>query len=132
MIKSRQVVRKVIELTITGKLSPKEASALLESSVRTVHNYVKRYSEQGPNGLIDHRCGHYRKVSPEMRDAIVECRMLRPQRSARWIRNWLKLTVSPETVRQVLAKHHLKHGGINRSNTSPAAPDHEKRRPFVW
>jgi transposase len=105
MIKSREVIRKVTELTIDGKLSRKEASELLEASLRTVHNYVKRYLEQGPAGLIDHRRGHYRKLSPQMEMEIVACKTLRPQRSARWIRNWLKLNVSPETVRQVLAKH---------------------------
>jgi transposase len=106
MIKSREVVRRVTELTIDGALSRKEASELLEASVRTVHNYVKRYLEQGPDGLIDHRRGHHRKLSLEMEKQIIACKVLRPQRSARWIRNWLKLNVSPETVRQVLAKHH--------------------------
>jgi transposase len=106
MIKSREVVRRVTELTIDGKLSRREASELLEASLRTVQNYVKRYLDQGPDGLIDHRCGHYRKLSPEMEKRILACKMLRPERSARWIRNWRKLNVSQETVRQVLAKHH--------------------------
>lgn len=106
MIKSREVIRRVTELTIDGTLSRKEASELLEASVRTVQNYVKRYLERGPDGLIDHRHGHHRKLSPEMEKEIVACKVLRPERSAHWIRNWLKLDVSAETVRQVLAKHH--------------------------
>lgn len=104
-MKSRELVRRVTELIIEGKLSRKEASEILEASVRTVHNYVKKYLEQGADGLIDHRHGHHRKLSLEMEEQIIACKALRPQRSARWIRNRLKLNVSPERVRQVLAKY---------------------------
>jgi hypothetical protein len=54
---------------------------------------------QGAAGLIDHRRGIYRKVTPEIEKQIVQCKLQKPERSARWIRNRLKLAVSVETVR---------------------------------
>ena len=92
-------------MVIYEKLSRNEAAELLETSVRSVHNYVKQYLQHGPQRLLDHRRGHYRKLTPEVEAQIVACKRQKSERSARWIRNRLKLNVSVETVRQVLVKY---------------------------
>jgi transposase len=109
MLKSKEIAAKVTEMVIEGQLSRLEAAELLEATLRTIHNYVKKYVKHGPEGLIDHRCGHHRKLTSEQVARIVECKVQRPHRSARWIRDWLKLPVSVETVRQTLMKHGLNH-----------------------
>jgi transposase len=100
-------------MVVDKRLNPDMAAKLLETSVRTIANYKKKYIRQGALGLVDQRRGHFRKVTPETERKIVECKLQKPHRSARWIRHWLKLDVSVETVRQVLVKHHLNSNGIN-------------------
>src|SRR5262249_36068514 len=55
VIKGRQIVIKVTEMVIRGKLSRNDAAELLETSVRSIHNYVKQYLQSGPERLLDHR-----------------------------------------------------------------------------
>jgi transposase len=117
MTKNIELIGKVIQMVIDGKLSHRDAADLLETSVRTIHNYVKRYLEQGQEGLVDHRRSNNHKLNPEIERRIVECKAQRPQRSAHWIRNWLKLSVSDEAVRRVLAKHHFTNGRIHVSKS---------------
>jgi transposase len=106
MVRSRKIVARVTKMVVDGELSRREAAELLEGSVRTIHNYIKRYSQHGEAGLADHRGGRYHKLSPEKVRQIIQCKTRRPQRSARWIRDWLKLDVSVETVRLILIKYH--------------------------
>jgi len=103
----RQAVRKSIRRVINGNLARKDAAKLLRVSLRTVHNYVRKFLDHGPEGLLDHRRGHFRKIGPEQEVRIVACKLDGPGRSARWIRDRLKLAVSVEAVRQVLLKHEL-------------------------
>jgi transposase len=99
MIQSKEIVRRVMEMVIDKRVSKSTAADLLETSVRTIFNYRSKYMLQGAAGLIDHRRGIYRKVTPEIEKQIVQCKLQKPERSARWIRNRLKLAVSVETVR---------------------------------
>ncbi|HXG50493.1 MAG TPA: helix-turn-helix domain-containing protein [candidate division Zixibacteria bacterium] len=107
MVRSKEIAARVVELAIEKKLAYAEAAELLEVSARTIHNYVKKYLKNGKAGLIDHRRGRCYKLTPEMKQRIINCKAERPHRSARWIRDRLKLNVSPEAVRQVLVKHRL-------------------------
>ena len=107
MIKNRQIVVKVTAMVINGKLSRNDAAELLETSVRSVYNYTKKYLQHGPAGLLDHRRGHYRKLTPDIEKQIVACKAQKSNCSARWIRNRLKLNVSIEIVREVLVKYNL-------------------------
>jgi transposase len=108
MTHGRANVATVTQLVKDGKISRREAAEILKASIRTIHNYIKRYENHGPAGLIDHRGGHYSKLTPQNVEQIIHCKQERPQRSARWIQDRLKLNVSVETVRQILAKHHWK------------------------
>jgi transposase len=107
MERHKQAVRKTIRAVINGRLTPKDAAKVLRVSVRTVRNYATKFLDQGPEGLLDHRRGHFRKIEREQEIRIVACKLDGPGRSARWIRDRLKLPVSVEAVRQVLLKHHL-------------------------
>jgi transposase len=105
MIHSRAIVTIVTKMITDGTLTRREAADLLEASIRTIHNYVRRYQERGDEGLIDHRGGNFCKLTQEKIQKIINCKLQKPQRSARWIRDWLKLDVSVETVRRVLITH---------------------------
>lgn len=115
MVRNRANVAKVTKMVTDGKLSRREAADLLEASIRTIHNYVKKYEKQGQEGLVDHRGGNYCKLSPQTIQQIIACKSQRPQRSARWIRDWLKLDVSVEAIRQILVKHNSTFGAGARS-----------------
>lgn len=106
MYKRTQAV-KIIPRVIRRNLGYKQAAQILGVSLRTIHNYVRRFLDGGPEGLQDHRRGHFRKIGPEQEIRIVACKLDNPHRSARWIRDRLQLPVSVETVRQVLLKHQL-------------------------
>ncbi len=95
-------------------MTRKQAARMLRVSLRTIHNYVKKYLDQGSEGLLDHRRGHFRKIGTDLERRIVALRLDRPAYSARWLRDRMKLNVSVETVRQVLLKY-----GLNRGNLGP-------------
>jgi len=101
---------KVIKGLLTRKLRYQEAARELGVTSRTIHNYFHRFLEQGSEGLKDHRKGNHRKLTPEEEAAIIACKQQKPQRSARLIRDLLRLKVSEEAVRLVLVKHHLNRG----------------------
>lgn len=126
-----ELTGRVIQMVIEEKLSHTDAADLLETSVRTIRNYVKRYLKQGREGLVDRRRGNPHKLNPEIERQIVECKGQRPQRSAHWIRDWLKLGISVEAVRRVLVKHHFPNGRIHGSsgrNQTETRIDHKERK----
>jgi transposase len=130
MIKSSEIAARVIQKVIAGELRPAVAAERLEVSVRTIYNHIKKYSEHGLEGLIDHRCGHYHKINPEEQRQIISYKIRRPQRSTRWIRDRLKLKVSVEAVRQVLIKHQFPQLSRpkNSSHSSEVIPGHLGKR----
>jgi transposase len=120
MSKNVETTGRIIQTVIDRKLSHREAAVLLDTSIRTIHNYIKRYLEHGRDGLVDHRRSNNHKLSADMERRIVECKAQRPERSAQWIRDWLKLGVSLEAVRRVLIKNHFTNGRIDGLKTSGA------------
>ena len=59
-----ELTGRVIQMVIDGKLSHTDAADLLETSGRTIRNYVKRYLKQGREGLVDHRRSNNHKLNP--------------------------------------------------------------------
>lgn len=102
---------------IKGTLSRLEAAGVLGVTLRTIHRYVKKFLDRGPEGLLDHRQGHFRKLKPEQEARIAASKLEKTHRSARWIRDHLRLPVSVEAVRLVLVKHYL-----NRISLPPVKP----------
>lgn len=97
----------IIQDVLDGRLSRAAGARSLGTSLRTVHSYIKKFREHGLDGLIDRRRGHPRKISSERERQIILLKLNHLQHSTYWIRNRLKLDVSVEAVRLVLAKNHL-------------------------
>ena len=102
MIKSREIVKRVINNVISKTLNVSEAAELLETSNRTVYSYLRKCKQLGYVAFIDHRHGHYRKLNSAAIQQILQCKSAYPHRSTCWIRNRLNLDVSVETVRQLI------------------------------
>ena len=117
MNRDRRIIYKTVLNVTAHRVTRKQAAKLLGVSVRTIHNYVKNYIDHGPEGLQDHRCGHFRKIEVDQEMRILACKLDQPASSARWVRDRLKLPVSVEAVRQVLLKHRLNRSslGIERA-----------------
>ena len=112
-------IKKTVCAVLNGSLTRNDAAKNLRVTLRTVHNYVKKYLDHGPEGLRDHRKGHFRKLEPEHEMRIVACKLDSPRRSARWIRDRLRLPVTPEAIRQVLLKHRLNRVGLRSRDALP-------------
>jgi len=110
------IKEEVIREVVCGRRKRSEAARELGVTSRTVHNYFQRFLKHGPEGLKDQRRGSYRKITSVEEAAIVASKRERPLRSARLIRNRLKLRVSEETVRLILVKHRL-NGKSMESNS---------------
>jgi transposase len=102
---------------LKGILSKDEAVQLLGRTKRTVNRYIRRYLEQGVEGLRDRRRSNYRKLTEKDERRIVQSKLEGKHRSARFIRDRLRLVVHEDTVRRVLVRHHL-----NRISLPPVKP----------
>lgn len=122
MAKDKRTVKKTIIRVVNGSLSRADAADRLGVSLRTVHNYTKRFLARGLDGLVDRRHGHFRKIEPQQEFTIVTCKLDHPDRSSRWIRDRLQLSVSAEAVRRVLLKRfgckssQLLKGSLDKAN----------------
>jgi len=123
LLEKQTLKREIVKDVITGKLRCNQAACQLGVTPRTVQNYCRRFLERGPEGLEDRRRGNHRKITALEEAAIVAFKLERPTRSARLIRDKLRLKVSGEAVRLVLAKHHL--NGKVRRDREVAHSSHE-------
>lgn len=96
---------------INGKRSKKETAKLLDCTIRTVNTYIKKYHSLGEIGLIDHRSGNNHKLNQQQIKGILNLKKKDRWRSARNIRDHLKLSVNKKTVWLVLKK-----AGLNKEN----------------
>ena len=74
---------------------------------RTIERYRAKFFQGGPGGLIDRRRGHNQKIGEDEEKRIVACKLEGKHRSARFIRDQLRLAIHRDTVRMVLVRHHL-------------------------
>ncbi len=114
-LEKQTLKREIVKDVITGKLRCHQAARQLGVTSRTIQNYCRRFLERGPDGLEDRRRGNHRKISVQEEAAIIAFKLERPKRSARLIRDRLRLNVSEEAVRLILAKHYL-NGKTPRPN----------------
>jgi transposase len=98
-------------------LDRSEAIGLIGRTRRTVNRYIRRYLEEGIEGLRDKRKSNYRKLTEKEEKQVVQCKLEGKHRSARFIRDRLGLIVHEQTVWRVLVKHHL-----NRISLPPVKP----------
>jgi transposase len=116
---SHLLKEQVIRELLIGNRKHKEAAHELGVTPRTIHNYLHRFLQNGPEGLKDRRKGgNHRKLTPAEEAAIVASKQERPHRSTRLIRDRLGLNVSEEAVRLILVKHSLNKKALAANNSS--------------
>ncbi len=101
-----------MEEVLAGSLSRRAAEVLLDVGRRTVRRYLQRYRQAGPEGLRDRRGGSHPRLTPTQEAAIVASKRAGPHRSARKLRDLLRLPVSIEAIRLVLVRHGLHRLGL--------------------
>lgn len=104
----------VIQNLISKKLDEGEAANKLNVSTRTIRRYKQAFLEHGPDGLKDHRSGNNRKINSKQKRDIFNLKKQGPWRSARFIRDKLRLSVHERTVWGILAKNDLTHLNTKR------------------
>lgn len=101
-----------MEEVLAGHLSRQAAEVLLDVGRRTVRRYLQRYRQGGSEGLRDRRGGSRPRLTPVQEAAIVASKQAGPHRSARKLRDLLRLPVSIEAIRLVLVRHGLARLGL--------------------
>jgi len=101
----------LINAYVKGRLGKGRTAELLGCTPRTVGNYANSYIKYGINGLVDHRHSNYHKLTDNQKKAILELKSKEAWRSARNIRDNLRLSVHKKTVWQILKK-----AGLGRQN----------------
>lgn len=109
--------KKAVGDVLAGTLGRRPAAALLDVALRTLRRYLQRYRQGGPDRLRDRRGGPRPRLTAAQAAAIVEAKRAGPHRSARKLRDLLRLPVSREAVRQVLVR-----AGLNRLGQPPVKP----------
>lgn len=104
----------VLLLFLSGEISKRRAAELLGCTVRTIENYRKAYRKQGRQGLIDHRHSNYVRLTEADRETITNLKQKDRWRSARNIRDELKLPVNEEQVRRILVAAGLGKQNLKR------------------
>lgn len=96
---------------LAGEINKQKAADLLGCTKRTIENYRKQYKQNGQEGLIDHRRGNNYKLTVKRRNIIVALKKKDRWRSARNIRDKLKLSISRRTINDI-----FKQEGLAREN----------------
>lgn len=102
----------VVQAYLHNEISKQIAASLLRCSTRTMERYIKAFIVYGQAGLTDKRHSNNHKLSDRQKDAIITCKKADRWRSARNIRDHLKLPVSEVAVWKILKKE-----GLTRENT---------------
>lgn len=104
----------IIQELVAGKLKQAEVAEKLGVAKRTVRRYKAKFIRQGAEGLKDHRTGNNRKLTSRDKLSICQLKKEGSWRSARFIRDKLKLPIHEKTVWQVLAENELTHLNAKR------------------
>jgi len=104
----------LVKACIKGELSKKQTARLFGCTFRTVNTYIKQYRQSGAQGLIDNRTSNNHKLNPQQIRDIIKLKTNDRWRSARNIRDYLKLSVHKKTVWLVLKKAKLNKENLIR------------------
>ncbi len=104
----------LIKAYVNGKLSKGRTAELLGCTHRTVGNYAVSYIKYGASGLVDHRHSNNHKLTHNQRTSIIAIKNQDNWRSARNIRDHLKLSVHKKTVWKILQKEGLTRLNVKR------------------
>lgn len=104
----------LIKDLLKGRVSRQGVADELGITIRTVERYVNSFMEKGPQGLTDRRRSNNRKLTLRDERSIVKLKKEGPWRSARKIRDMLKLGIHPSTVWRVEVKYGVQHLNYKR------------------
>lgn len=102
---------------LNREISKQRAAYLLGCTTRTIEHYRIAYRSEGRVGLVDHRHSNYHKVTTEEKHHIVSMKTNDRWRSARNIRDALRLPVHARTVRNIFAAE-----GLGKENVIRVKP----------
>jgi transposase len=114
---SWQLKVSIIQEVVKGKLTVNEAAKRLSVTKRAIRYHKARFYRFGPKGLKDKRRGNNYRLTGSDKLKIKEMKKQGPWRSARFIRDQLKLRVDQSTVQRVIVK-----AGLNRLNAKRLKP----------
>lgn len=115
MSKDWFLAQKVIEAVLKEKLSKKEAVKRLGVSGRTIRRYLDKAIWLGVESLKETRTGHNLKLTVSQKAEVRNTKKEGPWRSARWIRDKLRLPVHEVSVWRTL-------GDLNHLNYQQVKP----------
>lgn len=104
----------VIKGLLSGEINISKATNLLSCSRRSIERYRKAFVQRGEAGLKDHRHSNYQKLSEKQKEDIVALKRNDRWRSARNIRDELKLSVSEHQVQRILVAKGLGKENLKR------------------
>lgn len=104
----------VVKALLSGKINIPKATNLLSCSRRSIERYRKAFVQKGEVGLKDHRHSNYRKLSEKQKEDIIALKRKDRWRSARNIRDELKLSLSEHQVQRILVAKGLGRENLKR------------------
>lgn len=104
----------VIRTLLSGKINISKATNLLSCSRRSIERYRKAFVQKGEAGLKDHRHSNYRKLSDKQKKDMIALKRKDRWRSARNIRDELKLSLSEHQVQRILVAKGLGKENLKR------------------
>lgn len=104
----------IVSAFVKQEIGKDTAAQLLGCTKRTLQNYLKQYLVHRTAGLVDHRHSNHQKLSAIQIQSVVSVKKADRWRSARNIRDLLKLSVCPRTVWVVLNRYGLTKENLKR------------------
>ena len=104
----------VIKTLLSRKITVTKATVLLSCSRRSIERYRKAFLEKGEAGLKDHRHSNYLKLSKKQKETLIALKKKDRWRSARNIRDELKLSLSEHQVQRILVFYGLGKENLKR------------------
>lgn len=104
----------VVKALLSGEINISKAINLLSCSRRSIERYRKAFVQKGETGLKDHRHSNYRKLSEKQKEDIIALKRKNRWRSARNIRDELKLSLCEHQVQRILVAEGLGRENLKR------------------
>jgi len=104
----------IIKSFLKGEITKRKAAELLCVSTRSIERYRETFVKRGPGGLRDKRRSNHIKLTPLDRLRIITLKGKDRWRSARNIRDELKLSISEHQVQRIIKKAGLGKENLKR------------------
>lgn len=104
----------VIKALLAEEINVVKATKLLSCSRRSIERYRRAFVQKGEAGLKDHRHSNYLKLSEKQKEALIALKRKDRWRSARNIRDELKLPLSEHQIQRILVAKGLGRENLKR------------------